>query len=114
MRNYRPSKGETAHYTSFEQMRVTLKIPKMQKRSKSKDKLESDKSKFLGTCHACGESLHYILGTNVLVCNNAMCKGRKLQSKSSDENSDVVDDKYVPVMRILNEKGTEIAENLFG
>lgn len=114
MRNYRPSKGETAHYTSLEQMRDALDIPKMQKRSKNKDKLEADQSKFLGVCRSCGKSLHYISGTNILVCNNESCKGRKLQPKSTEANSETTDEKYVPVMRILNEKGTEIAENLFG
>lgn len=114
MKDYRPSKGETAHYTSLEQLCTALNIPKMQRRSRDKSKLESDQSKFLGTCRTCGQSLHYIAGTNVLVCNNPDCKGRKLPSRTSDENAEVVEDRYVPVMRILNEKGSEIAENLFG
>lgn len=78
--------------------------------TKDKQKLESQREKFLGTCPFCKKPLKYVAGTNVLVCQNEECKGKKVNSHS---DSDEEFTKYKPYYRILSEKGSMIAENIF-
>lgn len=103
---YRPSKGETAHYTSLEQLREDFHLPKISKKSKNKEKVAKQQEQLLGKCKVCGNPLSYIYGTNVLACTNEECKGKKITAKSGEEF-------YVPVVKILDNKGTDIAINLF-
>lgn len=51
-----------------------------------KQKLEAQREKFLGTCPYCKKPLHYVYGTNVVVCNNDECKGKKVSSKDGEES----------------------------
>ena len=41
---------------------------------KHKQKIDSKKKEFTGTCPICKEQLHY-LGGNILLCNNTKCRG---------------------------------------
>lgn len=105
---YRPSRNETAHFTSFEQMRSAMNLPKIQKRTKNVEKLNKQREQFLGKCKACGSPLNYVKGMNVLVCSNKDCKGIKLKSKTEGE-----EDRYIPVIKVLDDKSADIAKNLF-
>ncbi len=108
MKNYRMSKNTTAHYSSLEELREAMHLPKIQKRTKNNEKLAKQREHFLGRCRVCGEPLSYISGTNVLVCSNDKCQGHKITARN--ENGE---DKFVPVMRVLDDKGAEIANSLF-
>lgn len=72
------------------------------KKSNRKKKQE----KFLGTCKVCGQTLSYIPDTNVIVCKNPKCSGIVLQKKNGDKHS-------IPISRLLNNRGVEIAQTLF-
>lgn len=77
--------------------------------NENKSKCSKNKEKqirFLGTCKVCGQQLTYISGTNVLVCKNPECTGIVLSKKNGDTYS-------IPINRMLNERGVEIAQTLF-
>lgn len=71
---------------------------------------EKSKEKFLGVCKCCKQTLTYILGTNVVACKNAECKGIKHTTTDKDGVEKVY---YTPYTRLLDETGLKIAENLF-
>ena len=75
------------------------------KQTTDKEKLESQRVKFAGTCKLCSEPLSYITG-NVLVCKNPDCKGIVKNEGTEYEKAE-------SYFRLLDEKGSEIAENLF-
>lgn len=98
-------------YHSFEEYaEKEWKMKPIKKVTRDKQKLESQREKFLGTCPFCKQQLRYVEGTNVLVCQNENCKGKKISSNGGEdgENSE-----YRPYFRILSEKGSMIAENIF-
>lgn len=73
---------------------------------KRKRKVDEEKQdKFVGKCSVCGNTLHYIVGTNVIVCSNPDCKGFKNKGKEKKDNF---------VYRVLNYKNNRIAQSLFG
>lgn len=102
MSEHRKSKNETAHYTDFDALRQAFHLPKIRKRTRDHSKLGEQQSRFLGTCRACGKQLSYVNDTNVLVCSNEQCPGIKIR-----------EDFFVPINRILDGKGSEIAQTLF-
>lgn len=110
MKEFRKSKGVTAHYTSLEELRTGFGLKPVKKRTNDSEKLKAQQDKFLGVCKACKKPLSWIEGTNTLACQNPECKGIKMTSKNEDGSERVW---YIPVTKILNEKGMSIAENLF-
>lgn len=72
----------------------------------NKTNRKEKQDKFLGTCKVCGRTLSYIPGTNVIVCKNPDCSGIMLQRKNGDKHS-------IPINRLLNDRGVEIAQTLF-
>ena len=103
------SNGKT--YYSFDEIGQELFGLKPYKRvTRDKQKLESQRTKFLGTCPYCKQPLKYVYGTNVLACDNADCKGKKYTITGEDGEEKVV---YKPFFKILSDKGLEIGSTIF-
>lgn len=112
MKFYRKSKGETEHYSSFEELGKAWGCKPVIKQTKDKAKLEKQRENFLGRhlCSACKTPMTYI-GGNQLVCKNESCKGIKHESKNEQTGETKI--WYTPSFDLLDEKGAEIAENIF-
>ena len=111
MREFRKSKDCTEHYTSFEELRKGFGLKPIKRKTDDAEKLKAQQEKFLGTCRVCKHGLVLVKGTNILTCQNPDCKGMKITSNNEEDDSEKV--WYVPVTRMLDGKGMEIAENLF-
>lgn len=61
-------------------------------------------------CRACGQSMTFVSGTNIMVCRNSDCKGIK-QTRVDAEGNQIVS--YRPSYDVLKEKYADIAKNLF-
>ena len=110
MREFRKAKGVTEHYTSLEELRKAWNCKPVKRRTNDAEKLQAQREKFVGVCKVCKQPLTLINGTNVLACQNPDCTGVKMTSKNEDGSEKIW---YIPVSRILDEKGMKIAENLF-
>ena len=111
MKEFRKSKGVIERYTSLEELRNGYGLPPIKKKTNDEQKLKAQQEKFVGTCRVCKKPLTWIKGTNVCACQNPDCKGVKMTGENEDGTEKVW---FIPVTRILNEKGMEIAEKLFG
>ena len=85
-------------------------IKPTKKVTRDKQKLTSQREKFVGTCPYCKEPCTYIYGTNVVACTNEKCKGKKMVSKNSEGEDRV---SYKPYFRLVNEKNMEIGKTIF-
>lgn len=101
-------KGKT--FYSFDELAKEYGLPEYKRRTKDKQKLEAQREKFLGTCPYCKEPLTYISGTNVLVCSNEECKGKKVTLKNKKGEDYTI---YKPFVKTLDDNGTTIAINIF-
>ena len=111
MREFRKAKDVTERYCSLEELRTGWGLsPVGKKRPKDEKILQEKRDKFLGTCRVCKTPLTLINGCNVLACKNVECKGVKMTSQNEDGTERVW---YIPVTRVLDERGFQIAENLF-
>ena len=110
MREFRKAKGVTERYTSLDELRIAFGLKATKKRTDDEEKLKAQREKFVGTCKVCKQPLHLIEGTNTLACKNEDCKGIKMTGKNKDGTEKVW---YIPVIRILDDEGREIAERLF-
>lgn len=106
----RLSKDTTAHYSSFEEVAKAWGCKPVKKKTNNTDKLQKQQEKFVGKCKVCGQNLTYLSNTNALACTNAECKGIKMTAKNEDGTDRVW---FVPVTRTVDDKGMEIAINLF-
>ena len=98
-------------YYSFDEIGQEMFGLKPYKRvTNDKQKLESQREKFLGTCPYCKEPTTYVYGTNAVVCKNEKCKGKKITRKL-DDGTEVVD--YRPFIKILSDKGLNIGMTIF-
>lgn len=79
-------------------------------RTNDKQKLATQREKFLGVCLFCKKPNKFIVGTNIIVCANEQCSGKKITIKDEDGTEFV---KYIPYMRTLDTKGMEIGNVLF-
>ena len=104
-RKYVPSKGTTAHYNSLEELRADYGFKPVTNRTADENKLEKQKEQFVGKCKVCGQPMSFIPGTNVLACKNENCKGIKIKKGEQEF--------YIPVSRVLDEKGADIGNTLF-
>lgn len=111
MKEFRMSKGVTEHYTSLEELRTNYGLKPIKKKTNDEEKLKAQQNKFVGKCRVCGQNLSWIEGTNTLACQNPACKGVRMSSKNEEDGTEKV--WYIPVTRILNDQGMEIAMNLF-
>ena len=110
MKEFRKAKGVTEHYTSLEELREGWNVKPVKKRTSDNEKLKIQREKFLGTCRVCKQPMTLVGGTNVLCCNNPECRGVKMTGTNEDGTEKVW---FVPVSRLLDEKGFEISQNLF-
>lgn len=92
-------------YFSF----LELPFPSKQKKKKNNDELKERFEK-RHKCIACGETLTWIVGTNICSCTNPECKGKKYTYK--DENGEEVTE-YRPYYHMLDNVGVAIAEKLY-
>lgn len=105
------SKSGGKVYYSFDEIGQELFGLKPQRRvTKDKQKLESQKEKFLGTCPFCKQPLKYVYGTNVLACDNEKCRGKKITTSNSEGEDNVT---YRPFYKIMSEKGLAIGTTIF-
>lgn len=105
----RDNNGKT--YYSFDEIGQELFGLKPYKRvTKDKQKLADQRTKFLGICPYCKQPATYISGTNIVVCQNSDCKGKKY-TKKFDDGTEVVS--YKPFIKILSDKGADIANTIF-
>lgn len=79
-------------------------------RTNDKQKLDSQREKFVGVCPFCKQPARFIVGTNVLVCSNDNCKGKQITVTNTDGTETV---KYIPYSRLLSERGMDIGNTLF-
>ena len=110
MKEFRNPKGVTERYTSLEELRKGFGLKPVKKRTNDAEKLKAQQEKFLGTCKVCKQTLSWVEGTNICTCKNPACKGVKMTGTNEDGTEKVW---YIPVTRILDSKGIEIAEHLF-
>ena len=93
-------------YYSFEDFAVQeMGLKPLRRVTKDKQRLESQREKFLGTCPHCKEQLHYSYGTNIVSCNNPKCKGKKVTVKDSEGNETQI---FKPYFRILQGENSSI------
>ena len=111
MKEFRLGNGTTEHYTSLEALREGFGLSPVVRRTKDENKLKAQQEKFLGVCKVCKQPMSLIDGCNVLACKNETCKGIKMTSKNEEDGTEKV--WYIPVTRVLDEKGATIAHNLF-
>ena len=111
MKFYRMSKGETAHYSSFEELRTAWGLAPVIKQTKDKAKLEKQRENFLNRhlCPACKQPMSY-LGGNMMACQNENCKGIKHEAKNDLGETRVW---YTVPYELLDEKGSDVANNIF-
>lgn len=110
MREFRKSKDCTERYTSLEELRKAYGLKPVKKRTDDEEKLKIQREKFLGTCRVCGKPLSWINDTSVCACKNPECKGFKMTSTTEEGEEKVW---YIPVTRMLDSQGMQIAQNLF-
>lgn len=110
MREFRKAKGVTERYTSLDELRIAFGLKATKKRTNDAEKLKAQREKFVGVCKVCKQPLHWIEGTNTLACKNENCKGIKMTGKNIDGTEKVW---YIPVIRILDDEGMNIAMRLF-
>lgn len=113
MNNYRLDKNTTAHYNSFEEVAKDFGCKPVSKKTKNKDKLISQQEKFCKRhkCKACGAMMNFIPNTNIMTCTNPECKGIKITTTDKDGNERV---NYITSYNVLDDKSSEIANNIFG
>ena len=111
MREFRNGKNCTEHYSSLEELRVGWGLKPIEKKRPNDEKvLQEKREKFLGTCKVCKQTLSMIKSTNVLACKNPECRGIKMTSTNEDGSERTW---YIPVTRMIDNRGMQIAENLF-
>lgn len=106
MREFRNGKGCTEHYTSLADLRAGWGLdPVSKKRPKDEERLNSVRVKFLGVCPVCKSSMKYVT-SDYSVCSNTECRGKNIAKKGEEP-------RYIIVIREFDDKGKEIAANLF-
>ena len=111
MRNYRMSKDTTERYSSLEDLRNAWGMTPVTKKTKDLTKLEKQKEAFVNKhkCKACGQPMTYIHG-NIMACTNSDCKGIEIKREDKEGNILI---SYINSFDLLEDKGAEIANNIF-
>lgn len=95
---------------SFEELGEVYGLSPRNKKTRDKQKLESQRKRMSGTCKVCGSQLHYVQGTNVFYCSNQECKGYEKNKTDSDGNEVKIRQQ---VFRTVDDRGARIASVLF-
>lgn len=107
MKDFKKIKGNTSTFNSFEELGKAFGCKPIIKQTKDKEKLKQQRESFCkrNRCKVCGEPMAYI-GEGMMACVNAKCSG----IETKDENFESM---YSATYKYLDEKSTEIAENIF-
>lgn len=101
-------------YYSFEDMAIEeFGMKPVTRRTNDQQKLETQREKFEGVCPYCKQRAKFIVGTNVVVCANPKCKGKKTAIKGDPETGLTETAIYHPFMRILSDNGALIGNTIF-
>lgn len=113
MDGYRLGSGVIAHYGSFEEAAKAFKCKQVKRRTSDLKKLNAQRERFSKShkCKACGQPMSFLQDSNVFVCKNKDCLGIKTEKK--DEHGNVISTTYFPSYDVLDDKGAEIANNIF-
>lgn len=109
MKKQQDSKEGLTFY-SFEELGEAYGLKPKNKRTKDKQKLESQRKRMSGTCKICGSQLHYVQGTNVFYCPNKNCKGYERTRVNAEGNEVKIKQQ---VFRTVDNRGARIASVLF-
>lgn len=104
------NRGE-ACFSSFEELAKSMNIKPVSKVTKDENKLKEQQEKFISRhkCKACGQPMTYI-GGNIMTCTTPECKGIKITKENEDGTKSI---SYITSYDLLDEKGGEIAGNIF-
>lgn len=108
------SKWGRKYYSFDELCQEEYGMKPLSKKTNDTQKLEAQQEKFEGVCPYCKERAKFIPATNIVVCVNPSCKGKKVVVKGDPATDETDYVKYVPFIRILSDKGYEIGNTLFG
>lgn len=113
MREFRMGRNTTEYYTSFEECAKGWNCRPVKKQTKDKVKLEKQREAFGNKhlCPACKKPMNFLDGTNILTCMNESCKGIKHEITNEENNDTKV--WYTTAFDLLDERGSEIANNIF-
>lgn len=111
MRDFRLGRNTTEHYTSLTEAAAAFGCRPVVKKTKDEEKLKKQQNDFGARhlCKACSQPMTFI-GGNQMCCANPECKGIKLERKDKDGNSVIT---YLTSYELLDEKGSEIAQNIY-
>jgi len=104
------SKDLSGSYSSFEEVLIAMGGKPKPRRTSNQEKLKKQQKHLTGVCKTCKQPLTWIHDTNVMVCQNPSCKGIRRTRTNSEGKKEVY---YVPVMRMVDDRGIAIAMNLF-
>lgn len=111
MKAQRLPKGFAKQYNSFEELAKDWGIKIKRKQTKDKEKLERQRNDFCSKhiCSACKQPMTWI-GGNIMFCQNPQCKGIEHKQVTDSGETRVW---YSPSFDLLDNKGSEIAKNIF-
>ena len=112
MRDFRMGRNTTEHYSSFEEVARAFGCRPVKKKTDDEKKLAKQQEKFVNShrCRTCRNPMNWVEGTSVMSCKNPTCKGIK-QVRTDKDGNEVVT--YLPSYDLLDEVGTDIANNIF-
>lgn len=93
-------------YFSFSELPFPIKKTKKQNIDELRERFEKRH-----ICVGCQQPMDWIQGTNVVSCKNPECKGKKIE-KTFPDNTVIIE--YKPYYHILDSKGIEIVEKIYG
>ena len=107
------SSKEAKTLTSFEELRAEFGLPQLRRQTKDKQKLESQRQKFLShhKCPICESEMKHITDTNIFYCSNNECGGFK-KVFTDEETEETTVDRSI-AFDLLDNKGAKIANNIF-
>lgn len=96
-----------AQYSSLSELREAYNLKPFVKRTNNENKLNSQREKFAERhkCKACENPMALVAG-NVMSCTNPDCKGIEMRNADGSKY-------YIASYDLLDEKGAEIAMNIF-
>lgn len=101
-------------YYSFEDLSVEeFGMKPLNRKTNDTQKLAAQQEKFEGVCPYCKQRAHFIPSTNIVVCINPKCKGKKTTYKVDTESGEEEYVKYSPFVKILSDKSMEIGNTIF-
>lgn len=114
MKSQRLPKGVTESYSSFEELAKAFGLKPIRKQTKDKEKLAAQRQTFCGKhlCSACKQPMTWMKDSNQMVCQNPQCKGIPHEQVINSETGETKV-WYSPSYDLLDERGAEIAENIF-